>query len=327
MSMKRRFLCLAMVTAALGLAATPATAQTYPTKPVVVVVSYPPGGDTDSMARLFSERLATRLGQPVIVENRAGAGGTVGNAHVSRAAPDGYTLLFTPNPFTTAPKVLKLQGSASYDVLNGFAPIIQTAVQPLVLVTSPTSGYASLQEIVAGAKAGKPISYGTPGAGSPMHIVGEWLNRSAGIKLEHVAYRGTAPAVTDAAAGHVQAVWTTLGTVAQYVDTGKLKLLAVADARRSPLAPDLTTLGEAGYPDVVVGAWNGFFAPKGTPAAIVELLNRHLNEILKEPDVAGRLATYGALPVGGKPEVLGETNAREYEVMGKLIDELNIQAQ
>lgn len=312
------------------MAVTPAKAQKtdYPgTRPIVVVVSYPPGGDTDSMARLFADKLSHRLKQSVIVENRAGAGGTVGNAYVGRAAPDGHTLLFTPNPFTTAPKVLRLQGSASYDVLNGFEPIIKTALQPLVLVTSTGSAYQSIGDVLAADKAGTKISYGTPGAGSPMHILGEWLNREAGAKIEHIAYRGTAPSVTDVVAGHVDLVWTTLGTVEQYLKTGKLRALAVAEPKRTALAPGVPTLVEVGYPQLVLGAWNGFFAPKGTPQAIVDLLNGQLNDILKEPEVVEKIAVFGALPAGGAPDVLRQTNAAEYVALGKLIDELGIQAQ
>jgi tripartite-type tricarboxylate transporter receptor subunit TctC len=159
-----------------------------------------------------------------------------------------------------------------------------------------------------------------------MHFLGEWLNRSAGVKITHVPYRGVGPSVTDVVAGHVNTAWVTLGAVSQYTSTGRLVPLAIGDARRSRLAPNLPTLVEAGYKDVVVGAWNGFFAPKGTPAPIVQLLNGHLNEILKMPEVVEKLATYGAEPVGGAPAVLGQTNAAEYEVMSKLIKDLGISA-
>ncbi|WP_296469993.1 tripartite tricarboxylate transporter substrate binding protein [Pigmentiphaga sp.] len=294
---------------------------------MTVVVSYPPGGDTDAIARLFADKLAGRLKQSVIVENKGGAGGTVGNAYVGRAAPDGYTLLFTPNPFTTAPMVLGLTPAQSYDVLNGFEPIIQTAVQPLVLVANPKSGFKSVKDMIAAAKEGKPVSYGSPGAGSPMHVVAEWLNREAKVNIQHVPYRGVGPSVTDVVAGHIDTAWVTLGPVTQYFAAGRLVPLAVGDAQRTPLAPNIPTLVESGYKDIIVGAWNGFFAPKGTPAEIVKLLNGHLNEILKDKEVVEKLATYGAFPHGGEPAELGRTNAREYEVVGGIIKSLGIKAQ
>jgi tripartite-type tricarboxylate transporter receptor subunit TctC len=323
----RRYVVPAVL-AALAFACAPAGAQSpYPSKPVTMVVSYPPGGDTDAIARMFADKLSQRLKQPVLVDNKPGAGGAIGNGFVGRAPADGYTLLFTPNPFTTAPLVMKLSGAAAYDVLGGYEPIINTATQPLVLVANPGLGVKTLNELVAQAKAGRPVSYATPGAGSPMHIVGEWLNKAAGVKFAHVAYRGVGPSVTDVVAGHVNTAWVTMGAVRQYIDAGKLIPLAVADAQRSKLAPKVPTLVELGYKDVVVGAWNGFFAPKGTPAPIVTQLNEHLNAILAEPEVVEKLAVFGALPAGGAPQALGQINQREYAVMGKAIRELGIVAE
>jgi len=306
----------------------PAMAQgDYPrAKPITIVVSYPPGGDTDAIARLFADKLSQRIGQTVVVENKPGAGGTIGNVFVGRAAADGYTLLFTPNPFTTAPMVMKLSGAASYDVLGGYEAIIKIATQPLVLVASPDKGLKTLPEWVAAARSGKSVSYASPGAGSPMHIVGEWLNKAAGVRFTHVPYRGVGPSVTDVVAGHVDVAWVTFGAVRQYLEMGKLIPLAIGDAQRSSLSPTVTNLTELGYKGVVVGAWNGFFAPKGTPAMVVKLLNEHMNAILKEPAVVHQLATYGALPAGGAPDELTRTNQHEYEVMGRAIKELGITA-
>jgi tripartite-type tricarboxylate transporter receptor subunit TctC len=278
MNSARRHLLLAALstvtaTTALALASGAVWADTYPSKPITVIVAYPPGGDTDAMARMVAEKLSTRLKQPVLVDNKPGAGGTVGNGYVGRALPDGYTLLFTPNPFTTAPMLLKLTPAASYDVLNGFAPIIQTASQSVVLVANPSSGLKTVQDMVAQAKSGKALSYASPGAGSPMHIAAEWLNRSAGIKIQHVPYRGVGPAVVDVVAGHVPMAYVTLGPVAQYIQTGKLNLLAITDGKRSPLLPKTPTVAEAGYKDIGAAAWNGFMAPKGTPPEVVKLLN------------------------------------------------------
>ena len=321
----RRQVLLAATMAACALSAGPAIAQPdYPSKTVSLIVSYPPGGDTDAIARLFADKLSQRLKQTVIVDNKPGAGGALGNNFVSRAPADGYTLLFTPNPFTTAPLVMKLSPSASYDVLHGFEPIINTATQPLVLVANPGLGVKTLPELIAAAKSGKSVTYASPGAGSPMHIVGEWLNRAAGVKITHVPYRGVGPSVTDVVAGHVDTAWVTFGAVRQYLQNGRLIPLAIGDAQRSKLAPNVPTLVELGYKDVVVGSWNGFFAPKGTPAPVVKLLNENLNEILKSPEVAEKLAVFGALPAGGAPDALGKINASDYTVMGKVIKDLAI---
>ena len=249
---------LAFATAVCG----PAFAQDYPARPITVVVAYPAGGDTDAMARLFAEKLTVRLRQPVVVDNRPGAGGTVGNNLVARAVPDGYTLLFTPNPFTIAPMVMRLPTAATYDPLRGFTPVVQTASQAVLLVAHPSTGFKSVADMVAAAKAGKTLSYASPGAGSPMHIGAEWLNRVAGVSIQHVPYRGVAPAVNDVAAGHVGLAYVTLGPVAQYIQAGKLRALAVTDPKRSPLLPDVPSLAELGYRDIAAGAWNGFFAPR-----------------------------------------------------------------
>ncbi len=335
MSFNRRHIVCALAAAAAAFAA-PAMAQgAYPNKPITLVVAYPPGGDTDAIARLFADKLTQRLGQTVLVDNKPGAGGTIGNALVGRAAPDGYTLLFTPNPFTTAPMVMNLPPSASYDVLNGFEAVIKTATQPLLLVANPNAGFKTVPEMIAAVKGGKTLSYGSPGAGSPMHVIAEWLNKAAGVKITHVPYRGVGPSITDVVAGpsitdvvagHIGTAWVTIGAVSQYTSTGRLVPLAIGDVRRSPLAPNVPTLVEAGYKDVVVGAWNGIFAPKGTPVAVVNLLNGHMNEILKMPDVVQKLATFGALPAGGAPSELAKTNASEYEVMSRTIKELGIRA-
>lgn len=303
-----------------------AFAQGYPNKPITVIVGYPPGGDTDAMARLFSEKLAARLAQPVIIENKPGAGTTIANSLVSRAAADGYTLLFTPNSFTIAQLVMKVSGSTRYDVLDGFEPIIHTGDQVLLLIANPSSGFTSVKDMIASAKSGKPLTYGTPGAGSPMHISGELLNRAAGIRIQHVPYRGTAPAVNDVVAGHIPLAYITLGPVAQYVKTGKLVPLAVTDPKRSPLLPNVPTLSELGYKDAIVGGWHGFFAPKGTSPEVIALLNSHLNEIIRMPDVVEKMAAFGAIPVGGPPSALAKLNAAELRRMTQVINELGVQA-
>lgn len=302
-----------------------AMAQAYPSKPITLVVAYPAGGDTDAMARLYAEKLTARLGQPVIVDNRPGASGTIGSAYVAKAPADGYTLLLAPSTFAIAPLVLKSGSGTSYDVLNGFTPIVQTSLQPLFIAASPVMGAKDVKELVAMSKV-RMLSYASPGSGSPMHILGEMFNKSAGVKISHVPYRGVAPAVNDLLGGHVPMTFITYGPVAPHIATGKVVALAVAEHQRSPLAPNVPTLTELGYKDVEVGAWQGLFGPKGLPADITKTLNSHLNEILRMPDVVAKMATFGALPSGGDPSRLAKANAGDYERFGKIIKEFGIQA-
>ena len=320
-----------VIAAAISLAAACATglawAQSYPAKPITLVVAYPAGGDTDALARLFAEKLSARVGQPVVVDNRPGASGIIGSAFVSKAAPDGYTLLLAPSTFSIAQLVLKTNGASGYDVLNGFTPIVQTGSQPLFLVASGASGFTSLKDAVAAAKgANKSLSYASPGSGSPMHILGEMFARASGANLAHVPYKGVAPAVNDVLGGHVPVTFITLGPVSPYFANGKLLPLAVASRERSPLAPKVPTLAEQGYKDVEVTAWNGLWGPRNLPPEIVKTLNGHFNEILKMPEIVARMAVLGTTPVGGDADVLGKTNAADYARFGKVIKELGIQA-
>lgn len=319
---RRRFIGAAMAAAAL--LAGGVQADGYPSKPVSIVVSYPPGGDVDAIARLFADKLTSRLGQPVIVENRPGAAGTIGNSYVSRAKADGHTLLFTPNTFTTAPLVMALPRESRYDVLNGFEPVILASKQSVLLVANPKSGISSVADLVSQSRDGKRLNYASPGAGSPMHIAAEWLNSAADIKVLHIPYRGIGPIIPDLLAGHVDLGYVVYGPVAQLIESGQLVPVAVTDPERSPVLPELATVAEQGYDQVRLGAWHGLMAPKGTPDEVVRLLNQHLNEILQLPEVAEQLASFGAVPVGGEPEALGAINADDHARLSALIEQLDI---
>ena len=321
---RRQALALAVSVAATATAGS-AWAQGYPSKPVTIVVAYPAGGDTDALARLFAEKLATRIGQPVVVDNRPGASGVIGSSHVAKSPADGYTLLLAPSTFSIAQLVLKTGGATSYDVLNGFAPVIQIGTLPLFLVAGSGSGFKNLKDAMAAAKA-QTLAYASPGSGSPMHILGEMVNKAAGVNIGHVPYKGVAPAVNDVLGGHVPLTYITYGPVAPYVPNSKMLPLAVADRARSPLAPNVPTFAELGYRNVEVTAWHGLFAPKGTPPEVVKALNGHINEILKMQDVVAKMAILGALPLGGTPETLAKTNAADFERFGKVIKDLGIQA-
>lgn len=300
-------------------------AQGYPAKPITIVVPAPAGGDTDALARLLGSKLSTRLGQPVLVDNRPGASGIIASAHVNKAAPDGYTLLMSPSTFSTAQLVVK-GGSAGYDVLHGFTPVIQTGAQPLILVASGESGIRSFKDLVAAAKSGRRLSYASPGSGSPMHVLGEVVNRAASIQLVHVPYKGVAPAVNDVLGGHIPLTYITIGPVAAQLTTGKLVALAVASRQRTALLPDVPTFRELGYSDIDVTAWNGLWAPKGVPTEAVKVLNSNINAILAMPDVVSGMATIGATVVGGEPDVLTKSNADTYATLGKVIRDLGIEA-
>ncbi|MBB3175922.1 tripartite-type tricarboxylate transporter receptor subunit TctC [Variovorax sp. Sphag1AA] len=319
---RRQALTLALSLAAATVAG-PLWAQSYPSKPITIVVAYPAGGDTDALVRLYAEKLQARIGQPVVIDNKPGASGVIGSSFVSKAPADGYTLLFAPSTFSIAQLVLKT-GSGGYDVLNGFTPIIQTGTLPLALVSNAASGIKNFKDISASKS--QSLTYASPGSGSPMHILGEMVNKATGLKLAHVPYKGVAPAINDVLGGHVPLTYITLGPVAPYLQGGKLTVLAIADSKRSPLAPNVPTFQELGVKDVEVTAWHGLFGPKGLPPEVVKTLNAHFNEIIKMPDVVARMETLGALPLGGTPETLAKTNASDFARFGRIIKELGIQA-
>lgn len=327
MHSNRRIFLYATVAAASALLCQAGLAQTYPERAITLIVSYPPGGDTDAMARQYAEKLSARLKQPVVVDNKPGAGGTLGNTLALRAKPDGYTLLFTPNPFTTAPQLLKLNPANSYDPVNGFEPVIQTGWQSVLIVANAETGIRSVKDLVDQAKSGKPINYGSPGAGSPMHIAAELLNRAAGISQQHIPYRGIGPMIPELLTGRIQLGYTTYGPVAQHISAGKLVAVALTDPDRSPLLPGIGTVADQGYSSVKEGAWHGVMAPKGTPPAIIATLNAHLNEVLKMPEVVERMASFGARPVGGPSQQLYKVNAADYERLTKTIQDLKITAE
>ncbi len=325
MSLTRRLLLTSAIASA-ALLSTGLQADAYPDQPVTIVVSYPPGADTDAMARLFADKLTERLGQPVVVENRPGAGGTIGNGTVARAEADGYTLLYTPNPFTTAPLVMDLPEGASYDVLEGFDPIILAAHQAVLVVANPETGIETIDDLVTQARNGQNLSYGSPGAGSPMHIAAEWLNREAEIEALHIPYRGVSPIVPDVLAGHIDLGYVTYGPVAQLIESGRLNLVAITDPQRSPVLEGIPTIAEQGYEAVRLGAWHGLMAPSGTPEEVIETLNAQMNAILEMPEVIEQMAQFGAVPAGGEPQALAEINADDYARLSAIIEELGITA-
>ncbi len=310
---------LAGATAAL---AAPALAQT---RPVAIVVAYPAGGDTDALARFYAEKLAPRIGRQVVIENRSGASGAVGTVHVAGMPPDGDTLMFAPNTFPIVPHVLRR--GANYHPVNDFTPITMTGTSPLLLVASRQSGLRTVADVRAAAVAGRLSSYGSPGSGSPMHILAEMWNRAAGVQMQEIAYRGVAPAINDLLAGVLAIGYVTPGAVTQHIRAGTLIPIAVSERDRSPVLPDVPSFVEAGFPEVIVGAWWGFYGPRGMNPQLTASLGGHFNAILEMPDIRERMAVLGVLPAGGDAARLRDVTQADYDRFGRLVRELNIQTE
>lgn len=290
----------ATASALCALLAAGAFAQGYPAKPVKIVVPYPPGGPTDIVARLVGQKLAEQTGQQFVVENRAGAGGNIGAEAVARAPADGYTLLVATTAHAINPSLFKQLG---YDLQKDFAPVSQLTAGPLVIVANPALPAKNVQELIALAKA-KPggLNYASSGNGQSTHLSAELFASMAGIKLNHVPYKGSAPALTDVIGGQADLMFDTMLSAMPQVKTGKLKALAVTSAARSSAAPDLPTVAESGLPGYEAIAWNGLLAPAGTPKDVVAKLNAELKRALEAPEVRDRFAAQGFGAAWGTPE-------------------------
>ena len=277
-------------------------ADSYPTRPITIIIPFSPGGNSDIIVRSLAERLSLVFGQPVIVDNRAGgAAGTVGAKAVANAIPDGHTLLFTPAaPLVTAPLIYKNLG---YDPFKSFAPIATIFSTPQMLVVSPAVPVESMEQLASYTKAnpGK-ISFASPGFGTQPHLLGEMFKLITGANMVHVPYKGAPPAITDLLAGQVQMYFDTVALFLPYIQAGKLKALAVADDTRSASLPAVPTTTESGFPTLKATFWIGIVAPIGTPATIVEKLNTSINEFLRRPEVEASLARFNATPKIGSPQ-------------------------
>jgi len=281
--------------------ATFASAQdSYPSRPIKLVVPFPPGGATDIVGRLVAQKLQEALGQPVVVENKAGGGSNIGSDQVAKAAPDGYTLLLGTIANATNMSIYK---SMPYDTLRDFAPVTQTMAAPSVLVVTNALPVSNLKELIALAKS-QPgrLSFASSGAGGSPHLAGELLKLRAGIDLIHVPYKGAAPALVDVVSGVVSMGFKTALSAIPHMQSGKLKPIAVAATKRLAQIPNVPTMAEAGLPDFEVSSWNGVLAPAKTPPEIVAKLNRELVRILATQDLKDRFAAQAAEPVGSTPE-------------------------
>jgi tripartite-type tricarboxylate transporter receptor subunit TctC len=279
-------------------------------RPMRLVVPFTPGGSTDILARALAPKLAAALGQNVIVDNKPGAGGSLGAAEVANAAPDGQTLLM--GHIGTLAVNVSLYPKLGYDPQKSFAPVAWVARVPNVLVVNAASGIVNLKDLVARAKA-KPgtLSYSSGGNGSAAHITFEYFKLRAGIFMAHIPYRGTAPSITDLISGQVDATFTGTPAVLPHIRSGRLRALAVSSPQRIAALPEVPTVAESGYPGFEADQWYGIVAPAGTPAAVVARLNAEINRALALPEVTQQLATEGAVPVPGPPQAFGELIARE----------------
>ena len=311
---------LILVTAAVLVAAlsTGALAQAYPSKPIRMIAPYPPGGATDILARLIAQGLTESLGQPVIVENKAGANGQIGHDFVAKAAPDGYTLVLG-NSAVLAVSV-SMYDKLPFDPLKDFAPITLAAQGPLVFEINAAIPASNMQEFLAWAKQrGGKVNAGLAGVGAMHHLVTEMVKLQAGVQWTNVPYKGSAPMVLDLVGGQVDVGVDNIPSSLQLIKTGKLRALAVTSEQRTPLLPDVPTLAQAGVPGVVAAAWHGVLAPAGTPPEIVNRLNVEIVKILRSPETVAKLAGLGLDPVGSDPKTFADFIASENVKWAKVV--------
>ena len=300
-----------------------AHAQSYPDKAIRVIVPFPAGGAADIVARHFTTRLSTVIGQQIIVDNRGGAGGIIGGEIAARLPADGYGLLFASSSVLSINP--HLGAKAPYDVLKSFTPIVKIGDAPNVLTVHPSVPAKTVRELIVIAKA-KPgaLAYASNGTGTLSHLTGELFSQQAGVKMLHVPYKGGAPAVIDTVAGNVSVLFAAFPTVSGQVRAGRLKALAVTSAKRIAIAPELPTVAEAALKGFESSQWWGLYGPAGLPAPIVEKLNAAGNKVLATDDIKKALALDGAAPSGGTPAALAAYHKADYEKWGKVIAKANI---
>ena len=302
-----------------------ASADDYPSRPITIIVSFPPGASTDAVARIPRDYMSEALGQPIIIDNRGGAGGTLGSAMVANAKPDGYTLLVTVNPPITMN--MYMQKNFPYDAKTAFAPITMAAQSILALAVNASVPAKSVPELIEYVKKnpGK-ISFGSAGVGSGHHIAGALMNKNTGIDMVHVPYRGTGPAIQDLVAGQIQVSFGTTPAVLPHHQSGSIRILALVEEKRSPDLPDIPTIAET-IPGVVTNTWVGLFAPAGTPRPIIDKLNKAMNDALKRADVIEKFKKQGLTALGTSPDELNAIMKKELAHWGEVIPAIGIQPE
>ena len=303
-----------------------ACADDYPTRPITLIVPFPPGGSTTVMARNVADKLSVSLGQQIVVENRGGAGGVIGTRSVARATPDGYTILLS---YTATMAIAPaMNANAGYDPRKDFVPIGMIGAAPSVLVVNPSMPVHSIAELIAYAKAAPtPLQYGSPGVGTVNHLAGEYLAAETGMKLQHVPYKGNGPALGDLLGGHIPMMFVPIPVALGNIKAGTLRGLAIGSAKRTSLLPDLPTLAESGVPGFEVALRYGLVAPAGTPPALIARLNKELNTALMTEDVKNRLATEGAESLPGTPEAYAADINQEEKKWGGLVKKLGLKVE
>ena len=324
--MSRRFLLAACVLALVApLPLTAQAADPYPTpgKPIKFIVPYPPGGPTDLMARLLAPGLQQRLGVPVIVENRAGAGGNLGTDNVAKSAPDGHTLLLAASgPMSVNQTLYK---SLPYNPIKDLAPVIQISAFPLVLEVNPAFPARTMKEFLAAIK-GQPtaFNFASAGNGTPQHLAGELFNTQMEVNIAHIPYRGAGPALNDLLGGQVNVMFDIVGSSLSYIQAGKLTALAVTSAKRSPVLPNVPTMAEAGVPGYEFTGWHGIAVRAGTPAPIIEKLNGTLNTIFKDAEFRKKWEALGTPVVGGTAAQFADLIKRDTVRLGKVVKDAGV---
>jgi len=312
------------ISLAAAIAPPPAWAQAYPTKPIKLIVPFPPGGSNDVVARGIAAQLSARLDKPVVIENVGGAGGLIGTEMAAKAPPDGYTLILISVAFAFNPSIYKL----SYDPSTAFAPVAILGAGPVVIAVTSTLPVANLKELIAAAKE-KPgsLNYATAGVGSFQHLASELFKQQAGIDIVHVPFKGGGPAMMDVIAGNTQIAVGSLVQMLPQIKGGRLKALGVGSAARIPALPDVPTISEAGVPGFEVTNWWGICAPAGTPRPVIEKLNRELSAIVASSETKKRFEAEGADPLQMSPEEFGRFMARETAKWSRVVREAGIRAE
>jgi len=306
--------------AAFGAGAHAASADAYPSKPVSLIVSYPAGGSVDVAARILQDPLNKALGQPIVIENKGGAGGTIGTRYVSAAAPDGYTLLITLSSHTINPAIYD---KLPFDTEKDFAPVTMVASAPQILVAHPSFPASSLKELIDYAKTQQQVPYGSAGTGSPSHIAGELFKLKTGLPLAHIPYRGGGPATLDVLGGQIPLLWVSLPSVTTHVKEGRLKALAVSTAKRTPVLPDVPSVAET-VPGFNVDSWYAMFAPAGTPQAVIDKVQSAVAAAARDKAIQDAFLAQGAVIVGGTSAELDEVVKTEIPMWKSLAKEANI---
>ena len=317
--MKRMISMMALAVGAFAMSM--AYAQPYPNKPVKIIAPFAPGGGTDFIARLIAQKLTEKLGAQVIVENKPGAGGNLGAEQAVRSPADGYTLLLVAGSYTVNPSLYKL----TFDPVNDITPIIQLSQGPFIVTVNPSVPAKTLKELIELVKKQPDkLSYASAGSGSITHLASAMFVDMAQIKIVHIPYKGTGPALNDAIAGNVQVLFGSPSTTIPHVKSGRLRALAVTTTKRIGAAPDVPTVAESGVPGFEVVLWHGLVGPKRLPRPIVDRINAEANAILKVPEMDKLLATDGVAPAGGTPEQFAATIKSDIERWGKVVKQAGV---